>query len=148
MIVTSFITKQFMDIQQAGGMSGYVSMGPFLNFQDCNASRCRVEVRGEIGHNTSQVITHLTVLRNQVPIHPAGASGLSAPRSKTPDAIEPFFLEVTDDIPLALRGTLIRYEVAWWTLAGTAFIGRRPADFLMNTPLSISLTGLADVAAV
>jgi hypothetical protein len=147
-IMTSFRSQKFTGIQQAGGMSGYVSLGPFVNFQDADADRCFVTADGEIGHNTASVITHLTILRNGVPLHPAGCTGLAAPRSKTPDAIEKFSLSIEDVLPVELCGTLVRYEVAWHTLAGTVFLGRRPSDLIMNTPLTITLMGLRDVAAV
>lgn len=147
-IMTSFRSQKFTGIQQAGGMTGYVSLGPFVNFEDADAARCFVTADGAIGHNMPDIITHLTLLRNGAPIHPAGTTGLKAVRPKNPDAIEGFRLEIEDDIPEPLRGALIRYEVAWHTLSGTVFHGRRPADMIMNIPLTISLTGLRDVAPV
>lgn len=141
-IVTSMKAFQWLVGQQVGGMSGFLPVGPSADICDPLAARVRVQIAGQIGHNQSEIITHLTVTRDGVALHPAGATGLSCVRQVSPSRLEPFSIDLIDVLPGDKIGQQVLYRLSWHTLAGTVFMGRRPADLIMNVPLTCTLTGL------
>jgi hypothetical protein len=108
------------------------------------SARQIVRVGGAIGHSNAGAVTQMALFRRIgdgvfEDIKPIGASALMAVRSVSPDRMDPFAFEWVDCPESAEPVT---YALYWMTHAGTARLGRRPADTLMSIPATMSVLEL------
>lgn len=117
--------------------TAYVCTGLQCQIDVPPGKKVRAQVAGMVNH-TGQNIVHFTLKRDGVDLAASGDTGLACARIDIADGVRPVLIDHIDTPPVP---GVLTYEL-WWRChnAGTAYLGRRPADAAMMVPTVLTLT--------